>query len=108
MKVSTTVLWYLSPHRELNEDIADINFEGEEKGEKEEKSEGSSKIDVGAMIEAELLAARERAKKEREEREEEERSAHVRPWDRGKGEGRKEGKEERGRGERRGRNGESE
>ena len=81
-----------SPHRELKEDIADINFEGEEKGEEEEKSEGSSKIDVGAMIEAELLAARERTKKEREEREEEERSTHVRPWDRGKGEGREEGK----------------
>ena len=45
-------------------------------------------MNVGAMIEAELKAARERAKQEREEREEEERKAHLRPWDRGKGEGR--------------------
>ena len=79
--------------RELKEDIADINFEGEEKREGERKSAGSDKMDVSAMIEAELLTARERTKKEREEREEEERRVHVRPWDKGKGEGREEERE---------------
>lgn len=68
--------------------LTDFDFDMHKKNSVEDGAGGvmgGERSEVSALLAAELSLAQETARREEEEREEEKRAAHVRPWDKGKG-----------------------
>jgi len=72
-----------------SEDLASFDFEkvGDKTKEKAVKDESGGSLELDALLTTEFQRSKERAEREEIEKKEKLRATHVRPWDRGKGEG---------------------